>query len=428
MKLVLSAVVSAVVVAGVEPVLAQEFEAPPLVRAAEVLPPEVLEGPNHEVGDEVVSDGVALVFTIRSTFGDFVAPSREMAELRIAEVAAIARLKELGRAEMFTSGMVGSVTKKVETLKHVVEDPEGSVRGVGRGLKGLFDQGRKAAGDAADLVKSGDEDDGAGGGASTLDTTVHTIDELLGVNKAKRDIARSVGADPYSSNVVLQKALQRLADALVAGGMTANFAVGQVPGASLVTKGASLAWDLPPEDLRARNEKALGGMGCNADTVERLLDNPSYTPTLATALVEAFQGLGELDGRAALVDLAAGARNEAEARFYRSSVNLLVAAQSDGRELQRAQAYGRAPAALAADGTLIVAAAVDLLIWQEGLMEVVDRPVPAARSRALWLTGQLSARAKTELRRRGFEVREGVSATRRVRLQEPRTAPRRAAG
>ena len=97
MKVVLSAVVSAVVVAGVEPVLAQEFEAPPLVRAAEVLPPEVLEGPNHEVGDEVVSDGVALVFTIRSTFGDFVAPSREMAELRIAEIAAIARLKELGK-------------------------------------------------------------------------------------------------------------------------------------------------------------------------------------------------------------------------------------------------------------------------------------------------------------------------------------------
>ena len=97
MKVVWSAVVSAVVVAGGAPVSAQEFEPLPTLRAADVLPAELLEGPHHKVEDEVVSDGVSLAFQIRSTFGDFTAPSREMAELRIAEIAAIARLKELGK-------------------------------------------------------------------------------------------------------------------------------------------------------------------------------------------------------------------------------------------------------------------------------------------------------------------------------------------
>ena len=403
---------------------AQEFETPPAVRAADVLPAELLKGPDHVVQDEVASDGVALAFTIRSTFGDFTAPSREMAELRIAEVAAIAQLKELGRTEMFTSGMVDSVKKKAQILQSVVEDPEGTVHGMGRGLKGLFDRGRQATEQAGDLVQGGDD----AGGAPTLTTTVDTIDEVLGVNAARRKIAQSVGADPYSTNAVLQKELKRLADALAAGGMTADFAVGQVPGASVVTKAAGLAWDLPPQDLRARNEKALEAMGCDEDAVERLLDNPSYTPTLATALVEALLDLGELDGRAVLVEIAAGAQNEAEARFYRSSANLLVAAQAEGRTLQRAQAYGRAPAAVTADGTLLVAAAVDLLIWQAGLAEVVDPPVPSARSRELWITGQLSERARTELRRRGFDVKEGVSATRQSVSRHPsRTATGREA-
>jgi hypothetical protein len=390
------------------PVAGQEFESPPTLRAADVLPREALEGPHHEVADEVASDGVGLVFTVRSTFGTFVAPSRELAELRIAEVGAIARLKELGRGEMFTSGMVDSVKKKAQILQSVVEDPEGTVHGMGRGLKGLFDRGRQVAEDAGDLVESSD---GAGGGASTLDTAVNAVDEVLGVNAARRKIAQSVGADPYSTNVVLQKELTRLADALVAGGMSADFAVGQVPGASVVTKAAGLAWDLPPQDLRARNEKALEAMGCDEDAVERLLDNPSYTPTLATALVEALLDLGELDGRAVLVALAAGARNEAEARFYRSSVRLLAVAQAEGRTLRRARGYGRALAALTGDGTLLVAVAVDLLTWQEGVREAVETPVPEARARALWLTGQLSARTRAELRGRGFEVREGIGVT-----------------
>jgi hypothetical protein len=152
-------------------------------------------------------------------------------------------------------------------------------------------------------------------------------------------------------------------------------------------------------------------MGCDEDTIERLLDSPVFSPTLATELVEALQGLGEVEGRAFLVALAAGARSEAEARFYRSSVRLLIAAQAEGRTLQRARAYGRALAALSGDGTLLVAVAVDLLTWQEGVKEAVESPVPGARARALWLTGHLSERTRAELRGRGFEVREGVSVT-----------------
>ena len=234
--------------------------------------------------------------------------------------------------------------------------------------------------------------------------------DLLGVSKAKRQIAKSVGADPYSSNPALQEELARLAEAAVAGGITGSLGV-KVPGVDQVASMGSLAWDLPPEDLKARNQKSLKAMGCDDDTVEKLLGSAAFSPSLGTELVVALESLGELKDRAALVKLAAGAENEAEARFYRSSVNLLAAAQSGGQKLRKALAYGRAPAALAADSTLVVAAAVDLLIWHEGLKESAERLVPGATGRALWLTGKLSERAKTELESGGWKVHEGVSAT-----------------
>jgi hypothetical protein len=384
---------------------AEDFESPPKLRAADVLPQEALLGPHHSVEDRVVSDGVALAFRIRSDFGDFEAPSREMAELRIAEVAVIARLRELESSDVFADALAASVKKKAEAVQRVVEDPEGTVKATGKGLKRLFGKGRKAAEDLAEAAREDDDAKKPENQPSTSDKTK----ELLGVNKAKRQIAKSVGADPYSSNPVLQEELERLAQAAVAGGLTGSLGV-KVPGVDQVASVGNLAWDLPPEDLKARNETSLEAMGCDDGTAKRLYANAAYSPSLVTALVTALENLEGLQDRPVLAKLAAGAANEVEARFYRSSLNLLAAARSKGHDLKTARAYGRAPAVLAADGTLIIAAAVDLLIWQEGLREAVERPVPEAKARALWVTGRLTKTARTELQGRGWKLHEGVSA------------------
>ena len=382
---------------------AADYESPPKVRAADVLPKAALEGPHHRVEDEVTSDGVALAFKIRSDFGAFDAPSQEMAELRIAEVAAIARLEELKSSDIFADALAASVKKKAETVAQVIEDPEGTAKGVGTGLKRVFGRGKKAAQGVSEAARNDDD----GKKAETQPSTGDKSRELLGVNKAKRQIAKSVGADPYSSNPVLQEELERLARAAVAGGLTGSLGV-KVPGVDQVASVGSLAWDLPPEDLKARNEKSLKTMGCDAGTVKTLLANAAYSPSLMRGLVEALESLEGLQDRAVLASLAAGAESEVEARFYRSSVKLLAAARSGGQKLQKAQAYGRAPAALAADGTLVVAAAVDLLIWQEGLEEAAERPVPEAKDRSLWLTGKLTERAESELKDRGWAVQQGL--------------------
>ena len=385
---------------------AEDYETPPTLHARDLFPEAALEGPHHRVEDQVGSDGVALSFLIRSDFGSFEAPSREMAELRIAEVGAIAGLAELGSSEMFADALAASAKKKAESVKRAVEDPEGTVKGVGKGLKRVFGKAKKGAADAAEALEQ--DERSSEGETQKSGAAAEAGKDLIGLNKAKRQIAKAVGADPYSSNPALQAELERLAKAAVAGGLTANLGL-RVPGADQVASVSSLAWDLPPEDLRDRNEKSLAAMGSDPATIKKLFANPAYSPSLATELVVALEKLPKLENRAALVTLASEAESEVEARFYRSSIALLAAARGAGSPPSRAQRYGRAPAALAADGTLVVAAAADLLVWTEGLKEAAARPAPDAKSRALWLTGRVSDHARRGLEAAGWELHETIS-------------------
>ena len=54
---------------GELPVQPAPYEPPPVLNAADLLPGEVLSGPNHRVVDAVPSDGFLTRFTIESDFG-----------------------------------------------------------------------------------------------------------------------------------------------------------------------------------------------------------------------------------------------------------------------------------------------------------------------------------------------------------------------
>src|SRR5437899_12118167 len=66
-------------------------------------------------------------------------------------------------------------------------------------------------------TESNDSSQSAGPGTTAMD--------VLGVNKAKRQIAKQVGADPYTTNPVLAKQLNDLARAAFAGGVSLDVAL-----------------------------------------------------------------------------------------------------------------------------------------------------------------------------------------------------------
>ncbi len=90
------------------------FQAPPVLSARELLPPEMLAGPHFQVEDRVPTDGLLGHFTLRSGFGTFVAPGRELLRIRIAELPAIQHLEATSQTDVFLQAAGNAAAKPVD--------------------------------------------------------------------------------------------------------------------------------------------------------------------------------------------------------------------------------------------------------------------------------------------------------------------------
>ena len=303
----------------------------------------------------------------------------------------------------------------------MVENPEAAAKGVGRGLKGLFGKAKKATVEAVEKEEEKDSE-AASEKSSSSDAAAKAAKDLTGASKAKRKLAASVKADPYSTNERLQHELGRLANAAAAGGLTGSMGL-SIPGLNALSTAGQLAWSVPPADLRKRNQASLAAMGVSETVMNRLFANGSYSPSIETALVLALEGLDGVEDRTRLVERAAGAEDEVEARFYWHSVRLLARAHQGGDKLVRAAPLRRALAGFTADGTFLAAAAVDHLVWTRELGEAAREPVPGAGSRKLVLTGSVSPRARAELGKAGWALEDSVKLPRAVDEAVPQQQP-----
>lgn len=377
---------------------AQSFESEPTLPAADLLPASLLRGEHHSVGDSVRIVGFLGAFQIDSDFGTFEASGTELARVRIAEVYAIAALVEMGSTEMFARALAESAKGSVQGAVRAVQNPGETAKGVGRGLKGMFNRGR----DAVTSVASGD----GAGSTSAGDTTA----SLLGVEAARRRLAEGVSADPYTTNQRLRQELQRLAEAAAAGSLTNRLTFPSVPVYNELSAAGRMAYGMTAEDLAKRNRAALEAMGCDGSCADDLQASSAYTPTLRTGLVLALERLPALADRAALVRLATTATDEVEARFYLRSAELLATAQDEGRTLRRALAAGRVLAA-AGDGGLLVAAALDRLVWTQELSAWIAASSSDGTAGEIWLTGRATPAARSALEANGWSVREAVAGS-----------------
>src|SRR6188768_3165820 len=76
-------------------------EPDPTLKAAAILTPAQLKGPNHTVAEAVATPGFFHVFSITSTFGAFEAEGTSQVALRMQEIAALAALNDVSKSEVF---------------------------------------------------------------------------------------------------------------------------------------------------------------------------------------------------------------------------------------------------------------------------------------------------------------------------------------
>lgn len=412
--LAVAAVAIALAAGGASPAGAQGFEAPPVLRAADLAPAGLLQGPSHRVDDRVPTDGLLARFTVRSDFGAFEAAGPGMLRVRVGEARALAELDKMSKSEVFANAMAEAAKRTGRSLQAIVENPAETVAGIPEGVGRFFDRVGRATKTG---VQKGQEQlaqkkaEGSGGGdtaAMAATGAGRATGEALGYYDARRRLAKELGVDPYTTNPVLAKKLDEVAWAAFAGDFGFKGVTSAVPGLGMVTFTSNVVWDTPAGDLQVMIEKKLLAMGVPQDGVDRFLRHPHFTLTLQTALVTDLEALGSVPGRAEVLPLALGATSEEQARFVVGAVAILARHHRTVAPIARVRVAGTV-LATARDGALVVPAPVDYVAWTKRAATFARRTDLKAPARGLWLPGQVSPLARKELVALGWTVREGFT-------------------
>src|SRR5262245_59019035 len=384
------------------------LQTPPVLSARELLPPDMLAGPHFEVDDRVPTDGLLGHFTLRSGYGTFVVPGRELLRIRIAELSAIQQLETTSQTQEFLQAAGNAAAKPVEAVESLVTNPVQTIQGIPSGISRFFDRielgAQRVAQAASDPTKT--EEQRTQEAAQRIGSATITA---LGFEQVRRQLAKGLGVDPYTTNPVLSKKLTDMAWVGFSGRLGVNLLVSAfVPGSTAIS-GLSfthdLVYDTPAADLIVLNRQKMLAMGASDAQAQALVANRWYSLSVLTGLVTELERLPGVSGRPAVLALAASATNEEEARFLAVAVQMLAHLNVTGVPIRRVMGRGTV-VGVTPDGMLVVPAPVDYVSWTEKVGGFAMRTDLRATRRGIWLTGRMSGTAQQGFTARGWTLHD----------------------
>jgi hypothetical protein len=281
------------------------------------------------------------------------------------------------------------------------------------------DLGRKAkrtSDEALDAAKTSDDEKQPGGDESgakkAADAAGGVASSALGVSGASRKWAQKVGADPYTSNPVLKKALKDIGTIDAAGSIASKVVLPIPPVVSTTANVGNLVWSQDPEALLKDNEARLRAVGVSNATIKQLYLSKGFTLTLHTRLAHALSAV-KAGGSADYVATAAEADTEREALFFTESAEMLQRFHATAPVVELLT-DSRAVVAKTGSGKAVALAPIDWVQWTEAFAKAAAEAASRAKKELqattleLRLTGQASPLAKKEAAGLGWTVVGGV--------------------
>ena len=394
---------------------AADFEKPPVLKATDLVAAKLLTGKGFRVADTVPTDGIMGTYTLtadKNPFGEnagtYQVRSREMLELRLAEIPAIVKLDETSKTGAFVKSMAATAAQPLESAGHIVMNPIDTVTGLPSGVGRLFDRVGTGAGRLWDSKSdSGQQETQSEKDKPGVRTAAR---DALGYEQERRELAKKLGVDPYTSNPILAKKLDSIAWVSFTARLGVNTAISMAVPASMIITGVrtvdNLVWDTPRGDLIVRVETKLEELKIPKEQISTVTHNPAIPLSLQVAAVENLGRLAGVSGREDVVALLSQVTTEAQARFLATSLRMLA----EYHEKRQPLTDVGAPGPLVArdqSGAAILPAPVDYLSWTERVATFIKQPAfLSVPQRTLWLAGKMSPRAKTEFAASGWAVHE----------------------
>ena len=136
-----SALVMVSLLGVVLPAFAQQgYEAPPVLSASKILPPELLSGPNHRVRERVTNDGYLNTYQIDSKFGTFTAVSTALLRKRIGEINAMVVMEKVQDSKEYIDSFKEAGLDAMTSAMSLVTSPVQTLSGAAQGLGAAFER------------------------------------------------------------------------------------------------------------------------------------------------------------------------------------------------------------------------------------------------------------------------------------------------
>lgn len=409
------------------------FESPPVFQAKAILPPDLLQGKEHRVAQEVQNDGYMNHYRLTSRFGDLEAVGYPMLLRRVHEIYALALLEEHSTTKVAidTSKEVGTkITKStvdgVKKLGNLATDPQElgrTLQAVPGGVVNLFHFAADTVETGVDyvaetgkqMVSEGEQEKGEGTGTKITQKAGELALQYSGYSEASARWAKQLEIDPYTDNELLLSEIRRVATVEATVGFAGRFAPKppSIPGVSEANKWLNTLEDVSLYDDPAKivelNQRVLNSLGMSEEEVLKFAGNQYHTPTTRTLLLSAIKSLEEVEHNSDLLNLASEAQSTAGAWYYVQAIQQLSRFHKQ-RPLTRIITELKIPSAITASGYFVVPVPVDHLVWTEDVAAIFinarekvggERPISTAE---VVVAGTVSSRCRRELEKQGFNI------------------------
>ncbi|MGZ6243988.1 MAG: hypothetical protein ACXWN9_15575, partial [Candidatus Binataceae bacterium] len=233
----------------------------------------------------------------------------------------------------------------------------------------------------------------------------------LGYDQVRRDLARKLHVDPYSSDPILTKRLNKVAWVMFSARLTVDAAMMAVP-ASIIISGVEFTNDMvyqkPKGDLIILVQDKLRNFGLSQEEIASFISNSAIPLSLQVTAVHELDTLGDIPGRRAAAVALGNLMTEYQARFIVTSLHMLAQWSQQKSPITGIQA----PGVLVAhdqNGAVIVPAPIDYLSWTPRIAAFGTTPtLLALHHRVLWIPTKMTPLARKQLEANGWSIHESA--------------------
>jgi hypothetical protein len=368
--------------------------------AARVLTAAQVTGPNWTVEPTVGRNGFSRIYSLKTPYGNFSVEGDRRLRERLAELQALDQLEKVSKTETFAAALAKAGLAPLRFGRDLITSPIETTENLFEGVFNIFDR------TAAEIDQSGVSRDG-------------TVESLLGVRKARREIAYALNVDPYTDFRPLDEALDGVAGAMAAGDISVSAAFSAIPGgAGLAVSGTATAnrlstpvRDKSSAEIAAMVEKSFLAQGVDMPTTREFLKNRYYSPADQLAVADALKAIGAKDS-SEYVLRAAQADSVDKAKFLRARLETMADNNDKLGKIVQFVSFADYTMARNAKGQLVAVFPFDEIAWTALTSQSFERltgevvKMKETQKAMLATPAAVTPEAMTQLTKLGWQVQK----------------------